>query len=203
MLLTGIPEAWMPAFARTLSSPGQSIAALRIGDQHFAENGRLISVKPGWGDVAEALDRDEADNPAVTTAVMGALSAPSVSSLTDALAALDVAVTENDLGPQRLLAALAQRMMPRQSGRILLVTYDPRSITRPQDAATRGSARGIFTYLESLRPALKLRGITVGMLLLAPKNREHWNMAASAEPIAAAAAECLRKGTLQRVLKVR
>ena len=202
-LLAGLPEAWTPAFVRALSTPNQSIAELTQGHRHATENCRLISASPGWTGAAESLDRDEVDHSPVATAVIGALTAPSVPSLAEMLAALETAVVENDLGPQRLLATLIQRMMPRQSGRILLVTYDPRSITRPEDAAIRGSARGIFTYLESLRPALKRRGITAGMLLISPARREQWDMSASADAVASATAECLRKETLQRVIRVR
>ncbi len=202
-LLAGLPEGWLTAFATALSPWGPSVAVLKDGDQRTAHGVRAIPVQRGWSDVTEALARDQTDHPPVTTAVIGALSSPTISSLTEALAALETAVTENDLGPQQLLATLIQSMLPRQSGRILLVTYDPRSMTRPQDAAIRGSARGIFTYLESLRPALQRRGISAGMLLISPMQRDNWDLSTSAEAIAAATAECLRKGTLQRVIKIR
>lgn len=202
-LLAGLPETWMETFAQSLSSPNESIAALSSGSSPIVSNVRPITVAPGWTDAAEALARYQQDHPPVTTAVIASLSAPVATSLPDALTALETAVAENDLAPQQLLAALIQSMLLRQSGRILLVTYDPRSIPQPEDAAVRGSARGIFTYLESLRPALKRRGISAGMLLIAPVHRARWDMAASAKTMATAAADCLHNATLQRVVKVR
>lgn len=188
---------------QSVSMPGQSVAELITDDRRASEHVRLLPVAPGWTNVADVLQQDETHHPAVTTAVIGAIAAPKASSLESMLTALETAVAENDLGPQRLLAALIQRLLPRQSGRILLITYDPRSITHPMMAAARGSARGIFTYMESLRPALKLRGISAGMLLLTPKNHHDENLAANASLVAKAAAECLQNATLQRTLKLR
>ncbi len=201
-LLAGLPAAWMPAFVTTFSALGHSVAELTTVDCHFVEGARAIPVSYGGTDVAEALARDQAEQSPVTTAVIGALSAPTASSLEDALGSLETAVGENALAPLQLMAALIESMLLRQAGRMLLVTYDPRSMTHPNDAAIRSSSRGIFTYLESLRPALQRRGISAGMLLIAPRQRDRWEMSASAEVMAAAAAECLRKGTLQRVIKV-
>lgn len=162
-----------------------------------------LSVLTDWDRIEDLLGTKDDASVSVITAVVAALQAPRAASLNDALSALETAVAGNDLGPQRLLASLIPRMIARQSGRILLVTYDPRSITHPEDAAARGSARGIFTYMESLRPALKLRGITAGMLLLAPSSGGTGDLTAYAEQVASAAAECVQKATLQRVLKIR
>jgi short-subunit dehydrogenase len=179
-LLVGLLEVWMIELARS----GPELLPQRSLD---------------W---TNALDQLRGDGAPIGTAIIGALAAPVAQSLDDSQQALEAAVEANVFGPQQLLAALLPEMMARRSGRVLLVTWNPASQSRPQDAAARGSARGVLTYLESLRPALRQRGIIAGTLLISPRRMETWDAVAVAAPVAAAMRQCLQNGTPQRVLKV-
>lgn len=201
-LLAGMPGSWTPAFVTALATPGHAFATLKADNETIVDSLRTIPVASGWTDIETALTRDRETHPPIATAVIGALATPQATSLMEALNALETAVVQNDNGPMQLIAALLQTMLPQQSGRIVIVTFDPRSITKPDDAAIRGSSRGILTYLESLRPALKRRGIAAGLLLISPTQRHHWHAATNAALVAHAVAECLQKATLQRVIKL-
>jgi len=190
-LFAGLPAAW------------QTKLAERLGPAHVLSS--RLDERGGAGLPVVCLHHDDTgedvlpiDN--VNTAIIGALAAPQAESLESAMTALEAAVDLNAVQPIQELTAIARGMLEQQSGQILVVTYDPRVLTAPHDAPTRGSARGIFTYCESLRPAFKLRGIRLGVLLLAPRKPGPWDLVAHTDAVVAAIADCLRKSTLQRKL---
>lgn len=192
-LLAALPPAWQLALAQRL---GPS-SLLSSREYEFGGAG-LPTVR---------LQPDDSGNDVlplegITTAVIGALAAPRAESLDAALTALEAAVDLNNLQPIQELAAITRGMLAQKHGRIMVVTYDPRALTAPQDAPARGSSRGIFAYCESLRPALKLRGIQLSLLLLAPRTPSPWDWSLSTTAVVNAIVDGLDKATLQRTLKL-
>jgi short-subunit dehydrogenase len=179
ILLAGLPDAWQTAFASGFAANNTKVVTVNNGD---------------LGALAEPQN--------ITTAIIGAVHAPAATSLEDALSKLEEAVEQNDFHSINLMTAIAEGMMSRRAGHILLITFDPRALKSPQDAPARGSARGILTYFESLRPAFKQRGVNVGMLLLSTSNPSQWDPAAKADAVVSAAMDCLKQATLQRTMKV-
>lgn len=182
-LLVGLPESW----TADLSRSGTDLRQQRVAS---------------WEESTDVLKGIRTDGSTVGTAVLAAIAAPRATSLNDSQDALEAAVSANVLVPQRLLSALLPEMIARKSGRLVLVTMDPASQSRPEEAAVRASVRGIVTYFESLRPALRKRGVVVGTLLVSSRNADLANSAVSADTISAAIRQCLRNGTPQRILKV-
>jgi short-subunit dehydrogenase len=182
-LLVGLPESW----TADLSRSGTDLRQQRVAS---------------WEESTDVLKGIRTDGSTVGTAVLAAIAAPRATSLNDSQDALEAAVSANVLVPQRLLSALLPEMIARKSGRLVLVTMDPASQSRPEEAAVRASVRGIVTYFESLRPALRKRGVVVGTLLVSSRNADLANSAGSADTISAAIRQCLRNGTPQRILKV-
>lgn len=182
-LLVGLPEAWSADLSQNGTDLGQK---------------RVVS----WEDSTDVLEGIRKEGSTVTTAILAAIASPQATSLNDAQDALESAVSANVLAPQRLLSTLLPEMIARKTGRLVLVTMDPASQCRPEDAAVRASIRGIVTYFESLRPALRKRGVVVGTLLVSSRNADFANSAVHADTISAAVRQCLRNGTPQRILKV-
>lgn len=192
-LFAGLPAAW------------QSKLSQRLGPAHVLSS--RLDERGGAGLPVICLHHNESGDDVrtienVTTAVIGALAAPQAESLEAAMTALEAAVDLNAVQPIQELTAIARGMLAQQAGRMLVVTYDPRALTAPHDAPTRASARGIFAYCESLRPAFKLRGIHLGLLLLAPRKPGPWDLVAYTDAVVPAIADCLQKSTLQRKLTI-
>lgn len=192
-VLAGLPPAWQTALAHRF----EFCCYLRSAfDEPIGDGLRAIDLTTD-----EAGD-DKLPVAGVTTAIVGALAAPRTESLKTALLALEIAVTQNDFHPIRQLTAVTREMLAHQAGKIVVVTYDPRALTAPEDAPARGSARGILAYCESLRPALKQRGIQLGLLLLSPRRPSPWDLTASTDSVVAAITGCLQTATLQRQLAI-
>lgn len=182
-LLVGLPESWAADFSRRGTELQQQ---------------RAVS----WDESTDALHEIRREGRTVGTAILAAIAAPRATSLNDSQEALEAAVSANVLAPQRLLSNLLPEMIARKTGRLVLVTMDPASQSRPEEAAMRASVRGIVTYFESLRPALRKRGVVVGTLLVSSRSADLANSAVNADTITAAVRQCLRNGTPQRILKV-
>lgn len=192
-IFAAIPPAWQQALVERLGP-----ASLLSSREHEFGGAGLPTVRLQPDDTG----KDVLPLDGITTAVIGALTAPRADSLDAALTALEAAVDLNNIQPIQELAAITRGMLTQQRGRIMVVTYDPRALTAPQDAPARGSARGIFAYCESLRPALKLRGIHLSLLLLAPRTPSPWDLSLSTAAVVHAIVEDLEKATLQRTLKL-
>jgi len=111
----------------------------------------------------------------VSALILGALVTPAVQSLEQGCAALEAAVAGNSMTPIRILSAFLPELIQQRSGRVIVVSFDPSTLRRPEDAAVRGTAKGIVTYLESLRPALALRGVIASTLFLRLNSTADWN----------------------------
>uniref|UniRef100_A0A7C2K2N5 SDR family NAD(P)-dependent oxidoreductase n=1 Tax=Schlesneria paludicola TaxID=360056 RepID=A0A7C2K2N5_9PLAN len=202
LLTAGLPASWTAELARAGAGVSELLVHLAEDQSPAIDGSRAVPVAADWSNASQAVGQIRELGAGIATAIVGALAAPRASSLDAAQQAIEAAVAQNDLAPTRLLAALLPEMMARGAGRLLLVTWNPASQTLPEFAAARGSARGILTYLESLRPALKKRGIVAGVLLLAPRQMNAWNPASAAAPVVAAVQQCLQQGTPQRILKL-
>ena len=192
-LFAALPPAWQQALVERLGP-----ASLLSSREHEFGGAGLPTVRLHPDDTGH----DVSPLDGITTAVIGALAAPRADSLETALTALEAAVDLNDAQPIQELAAITRGMLEQKHGRMMVVTYDPRALKAPQDAPTRGSARGIFAYCESLRPALKLRGIHLSILLLAPRTPSPWDLSLSTASVVNAIVDGLNQATLQRTLKL-
>lgn len=137
-----------------------------------------------------------------TTLILAALSRPTALSLDESLGALQVAAEHNTKTPMRLLNAILPGMISRGEGKIVLVTWNSTSCPVPRFAAAASTSRAIAVYAESLRPALKLRGIQLSTLLLEPAAWDAWQSGPAAESVSAAISACWQQGAPETRLRV-
>lgn len=201
ILVTGLPRSCVNELVA--ARPDPAAGCWELGP--VADPTARIPVVAIGEHAAEAIacaQQFRTEGSLISTLILGALVTPAVQSLEQGCAALDVAVAGNSLAPIRILSAFLPDLMQQKSGRVILVSFDPLSLKRPEDAALRGTAKGIATYLESLRPALALRGVIASTLFLRMTSAAAWNPEEFGPTIGREIAKLLTKPVRERTLRL-